>query len=258
MLQMSRIAVGLMASAALFSAWAQSPLVAKAYLVSGFDQVVADGYYNLTVQASNDQAQVNTASYAEAPITVSVQDRTLYIVSRYAAQGPYAYYQDQPHPHVELKLPAWQGLSVYGPVNVTARGIPTQGFTLVSEGYGAINLQQVGRLRTLKQHGTSVITLSGIRTDSVSVDATGSSDLTMAGVTDYFYARLDNQAKVQAKGLAANHVIVQARGNAQAYVYPLQSLRAFTDQSGAIYYYKHAPNMTLSPSQSGNVFEMKW
>ncbi len=234
-------------------------LVDKSYHVTGFDRIVADGYYNLSLsnRGGQDQSVLHAASYPEAPITISVHDRTLYIISRYASEGPYAYYQGRPHPHVELSLPLLSGLSVYGPVNVHAKNVPTNGLSLVSEGYGSIELDGVGSLRNIKQSGTSVIKAYGVSTDILSLDATGSADLSLEGHANYLYARVNNQAKLHAQNLVAKHVVVQARANAQAAVNPIESLRAYTDQSGAIYYTKHLKNLTLVPTQSGNVYELQ-
>lgn len=257
-----RIYLALLLSLVSPALLAASGLINKSYRVTGFDRIVADGYYNLsltnTASDTEGQAQsiLHAASYPEAPITISVHDRTLYIISRYASEGPYAYYQGRPHPHVELSLPRWQGLSVYGPVNVHAKNVPTSGLSLVSEGYGSIELGGVGALSNIKQSGTSVIKAYGIVTDTLSLDATGSADLSLEGRANYLYARVNNQAKLHAEALTTKHVVVQARANAQASVNPVESLRAYTDQSGAIYYIKHLKNITLVPTQSGNVYEL--
>ena len=243
---------------AVLPSFAGSALVDKRYLVTGFNTVVADGYYNLTVHPGNaSQAAVKTSSYSESPIMISVHDRTLYIVSRYAAHSPRPYFPGRAHPSVDLQLAGWKGLSVYGPVNVKASGIATDGFTLNAMGYGTIRIDDLGRLQRVDQRGTNVVTLSGIKSDVLTVYATGFSKLTLQGFVNTLHARLNHNAILYARQLVANNVMIQARYNAQGYVYPQKTLRAFTDQSADIYYYKHLTNLTRHPVQSGNVFQIK-
>ncbi|OGT52723.1 MAG: hypothetical protein A3F17_03420 [Gammaproteobacteria bacterium RIFCSPHIGHO2_12_FULL_41_15] len=248
---MSKFILSIVIAIVGFSTVYADSIVKKMYNVTSFDSIVADGYFNLSIQPySGAKAFVKTSASAKNPIAVTVHGHTLYITSRYITSVP--------HPTVSVQLANLKGLQVYGPVNVNSSTIPsTQGLSLRSEGYGVVNLV-VNNLRTIKQNGNNVIKISGIQSSKLALYAEGSGETTLKGKVNDFYARLNNHATLYARDLAADHISIQAKYNSHAYIHPIKSLRAFSDQSGEIYYYKHLNDLTRVPVQSGNVLEMQW
>jgi len=227
----------------------------RTYQVHDFNRIVADGYFNLKInRAQGKSAAIATRSYNEAPISISVQDHVLYILS---SADRYLGYANQ-HPQVNLTVPTEvKSIMVHGPTNVTSN-IASSNLKLVADGFGIVKFQNVKQLDTISLHGNNVINIAGIHTNKLSVYLSGSSRLNIQGTVNHLYARLDDNASLHARNLAAEHITVQAKGDSQAYIYPQKTLRAFAEDAGVIYYYKHLNNLTSYPIQSGNVLQMKW
>lgn len=257
--------VSLFSFCAIYAGGPDSPISAaadvmlnKMYNVTDFDTIVADGYFDLAIKGgASTKALVKTSSYESSPIMISVHDRTLYLTSKYSTTNPGMYLPNHPHPRVNIQLADLKGLEVYGPVNVSSTQIPTKSLSLVAEGYGVIRLQNAGNIRVIKQSGNNRVEISGITSKKLALHAADFGKTTLQGNVNQFYARLNHDATLQARNLMANHISIQAKYNSQAYIYPIKSLRAFSDKSGEIYYYKHLTNLTRFPIQSGNVLEMQ-
>lgn len=233
---------------------ATSPaLIKKMYNVADFDSIVADGYFNLSIaKRSEAKALVKTESYTNNPIKLSVQNHTLYIVSTYASHG------DKSHPSVTISLANLKGLQVYGPVNVNSSHLPSTGLTLMAEGYGVIDLKDTSNIHSIRQNGNNVIKISGINSSSLDMYATGSGTATLQGKVKELIVRLNHEARLHARHLLADDVTIQAQSNSEATISPLKSLRAFTDQSGEVYYYNNSlTDLTRFSSNSGNVLRMQ-
>lgn len=230
------------------------PMVEKIFNAYDFDNIIADGYFKLELseQTEAKPAYITTSSYPDSPINLTIHNRTLYIMSAYT------YVPDMPQPQISIKLKELKELIVYGPTEVASKYFPTTGLKLVAQGYGKISIGKVGKLNIIEQKGNNTINISGIETETLDVNTSGFGKTTLSGKAESLYARLNEAAILKARNLAADKVIVQTHGNAQAYVHPLESLRAFAHEASTIYYYKQINELTSQPVQSGNVLEMGW
>ncbi len=224
------------------------------YTVAKFDRIVANGYFNLKlIPKAAGKAKVTALSYEQAPISVAIHNKTLYLTS-----NPSMYLHYKVHPKVEVWLPSLSELVVKGPVNVNANHINTKAMQIDSVGYGNINIKNINNIRTIKQSGNNKLRIQNIRTHLLVLNLTGFGKLYLQGETNQLFARLNGSALLKARKLAATNIMIQAKHNSEAYVYPLKSIRAFSTGSGEIFYYKHLSDLTRYTVQSGNALQMAW
>lgn len=228
-------------------------MVEKMFSASGFQKIVADGYFKLEIAPQKSAAAyLETSTYRDNPIRITVHDNTLYLMAKYK------YLPNMPQPTVKIKLAELKELIVYGPTKVTGSKIPTKGLKLVAQGYGSVDLTQVGSLNEIDQKGNNKITINGIDSKTLQLNADGFGKITLSGQAESLFARLKHATVLQAQNLRVENIRVQTTDNAQAFVHPTKSLRAFASEASTIYYYKQINDLTSQPIQSGNVLQMGW
>jgi hypothetical protein len=228
-------------------------LLGHTYHCPKFNKIVADGYFNIKIVHQNSAPSIKTFSYESAPIDVAIQGHTLFLASDSAYYPSYSQ-----HPQVIVRIPnRIHLLRISGPVNVTANKSTSSNLTVLANGYGHIRLNHAGNVHRIVEEGNSVINANGVNTNLLSVKIDGASTMALRGHVNHFYARLYDDATLRARHLVAKHIVIQAKYNSAATIYPVKSLRAFTDQTGEIYYYKQLTNLTRYSIDSGNVLQMK-
>lgn len=229
-------------------------LVVETFQDMGRDRIIASGYFDLRIVHDGKKSWVKTKSYAESPIDVTVNKGVLFVKASVER-----YLQYRQHPVVIVSLPGkLKTLEVGGPANVVTEGRDNAPENLVVNGYGSVSLHNVGAIHSVKQVGNSVIHVDGVLTPQLNATLTGFGKTVLQGKTKHLVVRLSGDASLNARQLAAQSVLVQAKHRSVAHVFPIDSLSAFSSQLAKIFYYKHVNDKTGYSIDSASVLQMKW
>ncbi|WP_080744755.1 GIN domain-containing protein [Coxiella burnetii] len=212
--------------------------------------VNAEGYFNLILKKGS-RIKVTVTSHHLEPLRARIIHHTLYVRAPWLPPI-------QKRPVVTVTMPTLTRLVVNGPTNVRADRLQSSGLSILSLGWGNIQLKGKMKVNHIVQRGQNYISLGWLDSSTLSIDSRGNGSLYLAGVAKMLYARLAGNAILGAQYLRANHIQVQTQNNASAYVMPLNTLRAFASGKANIYYYSYPKNLTRDTKQSGNVLQMAW
>lgn len=233
----------------------QVHLTKRTLRAAAFNRINAGGYFNVVIKGvqPGSKPSVSIATYPAEPLQVRVVNHTLYIKAPwYPLPGL------SKRPVVTVRINNLKRLTIFGPTNVRAANMRSQGLNIHASGSGAINLMGVFDVDHIKQSGSNRINIRWVRSRTVYINSSRVGSIRLAGTAKTLYARMLGHSTLHAAYLRTHYVQVQTKNNATAYVCPVYTLRAFASDFGNIYYYKYPKNMTRDTEQSGNVLQMAW
>lgn len=210
-----------------------------------FNRIDVDGPVDVRIQSARESS-------------VPIADRVTTHVSRHTL------YVDAPagtgfwrRPNVLVRLPDLKGLVLNGSASVTGQ-VPSSGLNIKAYGTGSVKLLGMIPVQHIEQFGSSHLYLRWVNSDTLSIDNQGNGVIYLGGVARQVYARVADQAVLNATYLRAQKVQVQTTNQAKAYVYPVRTLRAFASDSSTVYYYRYPEHLTRYSEDSGNILQMAW
>ncbi|HUQ34125.1 MAG TPA: head GIN domain-containing protein [Pyrinomonadaceae bacterium] len=111
----------------------------------------------------------------------------------------------------------------------------------------------VQRFNGINTSGASDIAASGIKTDNFDVDASGASNINLAGETQSLRVDMSGAGELDAKELHAQGVRVGISGAARADVYATENLEAHVSGAGNVNYYGDPKNVSEDASGAGSI-----
>jgi hypothetical protein len=111
----------------------------------------------------------------------------------------------------------------------------------------------VQNMEGINTSGASDINVSGVKTDDVDIDASGASNIKIAGETKGFRVDMSGAGELDAKELHAQSAVVHISGAAQADVYATEALAAKVSGAGTLNYYGNPKNVEEDSSGAGSI-----
>lgn len=111
----------------------------------------------------------------------------------------------------------------------------------------------VQSLDGLNTSGASDFTITNVKTDEFNVDASGASNIQIAGETKNLEVEMSGAGELDAKDLHAQGVKITLSGAAHADVYATETLRASVSGAGNVNYYGDPKTVNEDTSGAGSI-----
>lgn len=138
---------------------------------------------------------------------------------------------------------------------VAGTNIHSKGLVIRDSSSGKLRLRGIFPVKQIDQSGNGEIDLQWLNSQEIVVDLRDKAKLRLAGVASELYAKLSDQAELDAIGLRTKHLWVRTQQIAVARVLPVDSLKAFANDQSNIFYYKTPGQLQRDTSESGNVLQ---
>lgn len=147
-------------------------------------------------------------------------------------------------------------VDVAGDANLTMHDVITRHLSLISRGSGKINMKGMINLVDVLQLGSSNISASWVKADTLKVRLAQNGQLHLSGAVNLLDAKLINDAKLDGRYLRANKVLISSSGSSQASVIARSSLSAFANDNSNIYYYNQPKHLSELTKNNANVLQL--
>jgi hypothetical protein len=125
-----------------------------------------------------------------------------------------------------------------------------KGFNTKNKLHVRITVQSLDGINT---SGASDINVSGVKTDGFNIEASGASNIEVAGETKSLEVGMSGAGELDAKELHAQNANVIISGAAQADVYVTEALQANVSGAGNVNYYGNPKNVEEDTSGAGTI-----
>jgi len=216
-----------------------------------FSAIQVTGNINLIIQGTNSKNPKSTAiiSHNSKRVTAKIRHHTLYLQTLNAALP-----SNKPST-VKVRIYRLNKLNVYGRSSVTANHIKSDGLYLLSDTVRNITLNGALLVNKIVSFASNKISIRWLNGKALSVKSSAGRIMLAGSVTE-LQVKLRNHAKLDAKYLRAQRILIQTKNFAVAKVLPIKSLRAFASGHSNIYFYKKPVHISRYTSDSGNVLQL--